>query len=97
MSELIPSDRLLWIPLAERQPADDEPHFLVTNNLEARNAHGHRSHVWLVVMVHEAKPGEKTIHGDDKLEVFGRFSAFDDADVRVRRLTHWASIREYFV
>lgn len=97
MNAQVPSDRLLWISLAERLPDKDEPHFLVTNNLEARNAHGHRSHVWLVTMVHEAKPGEKTIHGDDKLQRFGRFSAFDDADIRVRGLTHWASLREYFV
>lgn len=90
------SENLLWIPLADRLPEKDEPHFLVTNNLDARNAHGHRSHVWLVTMVHEHKPGDKTIHNGDALQEFGRFSAFDDADIRVRGLTHWASLREYF-
>ena len=97
MTEQVPSERLLWIPLAERLPADDEPKFLVTNHLEARNAHGHRSHVWLVMMVHEHEPGDKTIHNRDAYQEFGRFSAFDDYDGRIRGLTHWASLREYLV
>lgn len=93
----VSKEKMVWIPLAERRPAEDEPHFLVTNNLEARNAHGHRSHVWLVMMIHEHEPGDKTIHDRDAFQEFGRFSAFTECDSRLRGLTHWASLRELFV
>lgn len=88
--------KLLWIPLVERLPADDEPHFLVTNNLDARDAHGHRSHVWLVTMVHEHKSGDMTLRGGDARQEYGQFSAFDESDYHLRGLTHWASVREFF-
>lgn len=92
---MVTSKKLLWISLAKRRPSKNEPDFLVTNNLNARNAYGHRSHVWLVSMIHEHKPGDKTIHDGDAFEEYGRFCAFTEFDCRLRGLTHWASLREY--
>lgn len=82
--------RLVWIPLTERTPPEKCPPFLVTNNLGARNAYGHMSHVWLVPMIHEWKPGERDNNGRSGLEAYGRFVAFDDRSVRLHNLTHWA-------
>lgn len=81
-----------WIPLAEHLPPEDGPKVLVTNNMGARNAFGHMSHVWLVSMVHKIEPGEETIHGEDKLAKWGRFMAFSEFDNVIANLTHWADV-----
>jgi len=54
---------------------------LVTNNIKARDAHGNRSHVWIVSMVHE-KDND------------AGFTAFIDNYTRLWDLTHYAEIPE---
>lgn len=81
---------LRWIELANCRPLDPCGPILVTNNLAARDALGHMSHVWLVTMVHRWTPGERDINGRIGLEHYGRFTAFDGMGQRLRNLTHWA-------
>lgn len=52
-------------------------HLIVTNNLQATNAYGEMSHVWLTNIYHES---------DDPNE--GLFM-FDCRDFKIIRLTHW--------
>lgn len=61
-----------WQPI---DTAPDDQKVLVTNNLEARDAHGRMSHVWLVDLVQTGSDGERT--------------AFTEDLVRIHRLTHW--------
>lgn len=66
-----------WVKCSERLPEEHSGKILVTNNLEARDAFGHMSHIWLVQMIHDG--GEE----------FGWF-AFDDYDNRApQNITHW--------
>ena len=54
---------------------------LVTNNLKARDANGHMSHVWCVSMIHKTAEPE------------GPFTAFkDDGYSRLWGLTHYTDI-----
>lgn len=64
-----------WIKCSERLP---EPHrkLLVTNNVEARDAHGQMSHVWLVRMIHKADDDEG-------------FCAYTDEMTKVHGVTHY--------
>lgn len=66
-----------WIPLAKGTlpPTTPHPKILVTNNLPARDAHGHMSHVWLVSMVHHDST-------DDSWAAF-------EGDAKLWGLTHW--------
>lgn len=64
-----------WVSLAERMPPANCPRLLVTNNVNARDAIGHASHLWLVHMVHK--------YAD------GTFGAFTDHDLKLHGLTHW--------
>jgi hypothetical protein len=68
-----------WIPVAERLP---EPHrrLLVTNNINAEDAFGQMSHVWLVRMIHEPSDTDHENKG---------WIAFDDYDGIIESLTHW--------
>lgn len=52
-------------------------HIVVTNNIEAKNAHGEMSHVW---MVNHCFESSKKIDG---------IVAYDAADRRLVNLTHW--------
>lgn len=64
-----------WTDLSLEQPPEHCAALLVTNNIRARNAFGHMSHLWLVSMV----------HGKD-----GDFCAFsEDGFRKVESLTHW--------
>lgn len=66
-----------WIALSEQQPPERSGPLLVTNNIKARDAFGHMSHLWLVRMVH-VDPSA------------GGFSAFEDNGFRkIEGLTHW--------
>lgn len=65
----------LWIALTERQPPEDCPRLLVTNNVTARDACGDHSHIWLTSMVHKQSDGS--------------YCAFDEHDMRLRGITHW--------
>jgi hypothetical protein len=47
---------------------------LVTNNLSARDAHGQMSHIWI---------------GHPIWSTDGMWVTFDDADRKIRALTHW--------
>jgi len=55
---------------------------LVTNNFEARDAKGQRSHVWVVSLVQKTDEPE------------GPFMAFTEMDRRLWGLTHYAEIPE---
>lgn len=72
----------VWIPLARggMPPPADLGKLLVTNNINARDAHGRLSHVWAVLMIHkdEDEPG--------------CFCAFNDCDERIHFLTHYSFI-----
>lgn len=82
-----------WIPFSERMPlgAPGKMHgmILITNNIQARNAFGNSSHVWLVNMVHT--------HPDGPVELGGRTLAEKDEItafahpgwMSLRNLTHW--------
>jgi hypothetical protein len=55
---------------------------LVTNNIEARDAKGNMSHVWVVtIVVKSAEP-----------DMYGKFTAFDGAYRRLPDLTHYCEI-----
>lgn len=54
---------------------------LVTNNINARDAKGGMSHVWIALIIKSANP-----------EQFGRFTGFDEADRRLVDLTHYCEI-----
>ena len=76
-------DMSKWIALdPEKLPrAKDIGPFLVTNNIAARNAHGHPSHVWLCdTMIHHHP------------EIACGFYIFDDSDRRVQGLTHFMPV-----
>lgn len=67
-----------WKPINTAPLGGRSPRFLVTNNLNARDAFGNMCHVWLVPMIHEEGGG---------------FFAYQDGTMqRVYGLTHWASI-----
>lgn len=54
---------------------------LVTNNINARDAKGRMSHVWIAFIIKSAEP--------DK---YGKFTAFTDCDRRLIGLTHYCEI-----
>lgn len=54
---------------------------LVTNNINARDAHGQMSHVWIGFIIKSAEP-----------EKYGKFVAFDEADRKILDLTHYCEI-----
>lgn len=66
-----------------------DPHrlLLVTNNLEARTAQGRMSHVFLVHGVFQHQREEQD--GSFVYAYAGEVTAFDEADRRIRNLTHW--------
>jgi hypothetical protein len=63
-----------WVAFSDAEP-DRGRKLLVTNHLHATNSFGEMSHVWMVSMAHK--------------DADGSFSAFDEADRRIRFLTHW--------
>jgi len=87
-----------WIAFADQMP---EPRYdsknpgpthgmiLVTNNVEAVDRWGTKSHVWLVSMVHEHPDGPHIFNGRE-LAVQGEITAFaHPGDIPLRNLTHW--------
>jgi hypothetical protein len=71
-----------WVSVKDRLPEDHCPPLLVTNNMSARNAFGHMSHVWIADMLHEDRdcPGEVcALVGDNLRKIWG--------------VTHWAPIQ----
>lgn len=79
---------LPWIPFTERMPSPHSGFLLVTNNLGARDAFGHYSHVWLVSMVHVHERQEKV--GGRIYAEAGEITAFaEPGDWHIRNLTHW--------
>ena len=60
--------------LQDEKPRDKK-HIIVTNNIEAKNAHGEMSHVWMTSFLQHNK--------DDG------FLTFDAADRRIVGITHW--------
>lgn len=56
---------------------EEHKHIIVTNNLQARNAHGEMSHVWMTTFW--AKGGEK----------YEGIVTFDAANQRIIGLSHW--------
>jgi hypothetical protein len=66
----------VWVAVSERLPEAPHEMLLVTNNIDARDAHGFMSHLWLVRMIH---------HSDER-----GYYAFDDYDnIRPESITHW--------
>lgn len=54
---------------------------LVTNNINARDAKGGMSHVWLGFIIKSSDPDR-----------YGKFMCFDGGDMPVRDLTHYCEI-----
>lgn len=54
---------------------------LVTNNINARDAKGRMSHVWIGIVIKSSEP--------DK---YGKFTTFTDCDQRILDLTHYCEI-----
>lgn len=55
---------------------NENKHLIVTNNINAKNAHGEMSNVWLTSFLTESKRHNCLV-------------AFDDADRCILGLTHW--------
>ncbi len=84
---LPPRPGLTWTAFSDAMP---EPHrlLLVTNNLQARTAQGHMSHVWLVGMVHAHERAVEFL-GRSVADA-GEFTAFaHPSDMPLRSLSHW--------
>lgn len=54
---------------------------LVTNNLNARDAHGGMSHVWIGNIIKSSEPKR-----------YGKFVTFDEGDARIHDITHYCEI-----
>ena len=65
-----------FIPFMQRKPKSHK-HLIVTNNIEAKDAFGEMSHVWLTTL---------WIKSDDTN--YG-IVTYDAADRRIVNLTHW--------
>lgn len=70
-----PTPKRYWRSLADDPPTNFHPRIIVTNDPDARDSMGAHSHIWLVHMVH--------------LQDDGKYSAFDDYDMKIHNLTHW--------
>lgn len=82
-----------WIPFSSLMPTDaygdrHHPSILVTNNISARTAQDHASHIWLTCSVYKHTTNEKTSTGYIR-SYAGEVTAFSDRDVRLRSLSHW--------
>jgi hypothetical protein len=65
-----------WIRIDKCVPPKESGFLLVTNNIGARDAFGHMSHIWLVSLIFP--------------QFAGGFSAYaEPSDRRVENLTHW--------
>ncbi len=69
-----------WISLKDQLPPENSGKFLVTNNMNGRNAGGGMSHVWTV----------GSVHLDDG-EQAGQYCAYEGY-LKLWGLTHWAAI-----
>ncbi|MEJ1412795.1 MAG: hypothetical protein RPU90_04350 [Candidatus Sedimenticola sp. (ex Thyasira tokunagai)] len=59
------------------QLPDPKKHLIVTNNLDAKNAHGEMSHIWLTTFFTKgSQEGEGIV-------------TFDEAGRKIFGLTHW--------
>ncbi len=47
-----------WIKCKDELPEDNHRRLLVTNSIDAVNAHWEMSHLWLVSTIHKSKDGE---------------------------------------
>ena len=65
-----------FVRFEDKKPADNK-WVIVTNNLDAKNAHGEMSHVWLTTIWMK---GSQAHEG---------YVMFDEGDRKVIRLTHW--------
>ena len=65
-----------FTPFSELKPKENK-HIVVTNNIDAVNAHGEMSHVW---MTSHAFKGSNKNDG---------IITFDAADRQIYNLTHW--------
>ena len=54
---------------------------LVTNNLNARDAHGQMSHVWIGHIIKSSEP-----------KLYGKFVTFDNSDRLIHDLSHYCEI-----
>lgn len=54
---------------------------LVTNNINARDAQGGMSHVWLGSIIKSSEP-----------KIYGKFVTFDEADRKIFDITHYCEI-----
>lgn len=72
----------MWKPVKDGLPKRPHPLILVTNNIEARNAHGHHSHVWLARLIFE--------NGDGNKSEYGSFYAYKKGScIVISHVTHW--------
>lgn len=65
-----------WTAFTDEWPKPNQQ-LLVTNNLESLDAHGVKSHVWLTTF-----PLKSSEHD-------GEIVCFDEADRKIRFLSHW--------
>ena len=61
----------------DKAKPDDHRWLIVTNNIEAKNAHKEMSHVWLTTFWSQGKSHH------------GGIVTFDDSDRKIINLTHW--------
>lgn len=61
-----------WISVKDRLP--EGRNVLVTNNINALDAHGDMSHIWIGFVTHA---------------IDGTYVSFDDGDNEVFNITHW--------
>jgi hypothetical protein len=54
---------------------------LVTNNINARDAEGQMSHVWIGYIIKSSEP-----------DIYGRFTTFNECDIRIHDITHYCEI-----
>lgn len=65
-----------WIDVTQRLPEGNHGALLVTNNMDAEDANGNMSHLWLASMLHPQEDGS--------------YDAFDASDMaRIERVSHW--------
>lgn len=78
-----------WIPFTERMPPPKSGFLLVTNNIDARDALGKSSHVWLVSRVHTHENGPEIWNGHTLAEQREITAYAEPIWLLLRNLTHW--------
>jgi len=73
---LVASEKREWIEAGSSMPESHRP-LLVTNNIDARNAFGQPSHVWLIWLLQEIDDPE------------GGYCGYSGENDLIENITHW--------